>query len=236
LYKQKIDGDKTQIENYFFKMLDYHNEIVKNLNIKHINENKPKSEGRRAFAVFRVQLIRLLEVVKDIDKSLNLNLSKQERIDLAYLIFYYGIDERWENFLESKIRKNYSKDFVSALLKISKEIIDKENVNIGRTNQTSLSAYFRNMYNAIKLVNDTNLMSFKEKKRLIEIFRAQLSNPELYVLFLNIVSRFGKKWLEKKNNLILRYEFIKNLPLDYCGEYSPQEFFEMVYEEEELMN
>lgn len=217
-------------------MLDFHNEIVKNLNIKHIDENKPKSEGRRAFGVFRVQLIRLLEIVKKIDKELMLNLSKREQIDLGYLIFFYGIDERWQNLLELKIKKNYSKNFVTKLLKIRKEIIEKEKINIGRTNQTSLSAYFRNMFNALKLVNDNKLMNFEEKKRLIKIFRAQLSNPELYVLFLMVVSRFGKKWLEVNKNLVLKYEFIKNLPLDYCGEYSPKEFFEMVYEEEELMN
>jgi len=94
-----------------------------------------------------------------------------------------------------------------------------------------LSAYFRNMYNAIKLVDDNKFLNTNEKKDLIKIYRAQLSNPELYVLFFNLMSRFGKKWKEKK--YVINYSFIKNIPKGYCDGYEPNDYFEMTYEDDE---
>ena len=139
--------------------------------------------------------------------------------------------------IKDKINRKHLEDFYEKLLAEKNYRLKNEKINIDRTNHTSLSAYFRNMYNAITIVNDNKLLTDKEKKRLIKIYRAQLSNPELYVLYLNIESRFGKKWIgepDKTDNLILKYEFIKNLPLTYCGKYSPKDRFPMNYEEEEL--
>jgi hypothetical protein len=237
LTEQKKQFEKNQLENHFFKMIDYYVNMVNAIKIKHIdNTKKEKIEGKRAFVIIRLQLIELLKVVEEINLKLNLNLEKKDIIDLAYLASYYGIDKQWADLLKSKLDKNYADSFVEELLKHKDKILQTKKINIGRTNQTTLSAYFRNMYNAIKLVNDNRILDDAEKKRLIKIFRAQLSNPELYVLFLNIMSRFGKKWNEEDNNFILKYEFIKNLPLKYCDKYSPKEFFNMSYEEDELMN
>ncbi len=112
-----------------------------------------------------------------------------------------------------------------------KRVKANKTYNLGRTNQTNLSTYFRNLYNAVKMVDNSKFLTYEEKKNLIKIYRAQLSNPELYVFFFNIISRFGKKW--KANNYVVKYELIKNLPKDYCEDYEPQSYFAMVYEDDE---
>lgn len=232
--KQNLENLKSKTENHFFKMLDYHSENVKNLTVKHIKNNYNEIVvGRRAFVIFRLQLIKLLEIVETINIELELNLIKKEIIDIAYIAFYYGIDKDWKDFLINKL-KQYKKteEIVDLLIKNKDELMNKSGTNIGRTNQTSLSVYFRNMYNSIKFIDKDLFLSKNEKEKFIKILRAQLSNPELYVIYLNVVSRFGKKWI--KNNFIENYEFFKNIPFDYCEVYPPKDFFQMEYEEEEI--
>ena len=95
-----------------------------------------------------------------------------------------------------------------------------------------LSAYFRNMYNAIKMVDESKTLTDSEKYELITIYRAQISNPELYIIFFNILSRFGAKWDQK--NFINKYEFIKNIPFEYCDGYNPKKYFSVIkFEEDE---
>ena len=234
ILKQNIENSKSKIENHFFKMLDYHSENVRTLTVKHIkNDYDEKVLGRRAFVIFRLQLIKLLEIVEKINGDLDLSLEKSEIIDIAYIAFYYGIDDVWKDFLIKKLKRyNKSDEIVTKLIKYKNEIAKNEKTNIGRTNQTNLSVYFRNMYNAIKFIDENKILDQKEKAKYIKIFRAQLSNPELYIIFLNVVSRFGKKW--KDNNYIEKYEYLKNIPFDYCGKYPPKEFYNMEYEEEEI--
>ncbi|MCJ7448986.1 MAG: putative phage abortive infection protein [Bacteroidales bacterium] len=151
------------------------------------------------------------------------------QFDIAYTAFYYGIDVDWTDFTKRKLSKYTRGEEIAQHLVMAKESNPKK---IGRTNQTSLSEYFRNLYNAVKLVDQDQYLDFSEKKQLIRILRAQLSNPELYVFFFNIMSRFGKKW--KGNGYIMKYEFIKNVPLDYLENYDPKDYFNFDYEEDEI--
>lgn len=234
IIKQNVENSKSKIENHFFKMLDYHNENVRAFTVKHIKNDETEIVlGRRAFVIFRLQLIKLIEVVEKINVDLELNLKKSEIIDIAYISFYYGIDNAWKDFLIEKLKKyNKSEEIVTKLIDCVAKIIEDDKINIGRTNQTNLSVYFRNMYNAIKFIDKNELLDRKEKEKYIKIYRAQLSNPELYIVFLNVVSRFGKKW--KDNDYIENYEYLKNIPFDYCGNYPPKEFYKMKYEEDEI--
>ena len=217
----------------FFKMLDCHYSNINMLEIKTISrkkEHEGKIKNRRAFVVFKIQLSKILEIIKEINKKNNLCLSELEIADISYVIFYYGLDAEWKEFSKDKLEKyRCSNLIIKEFLKKQHEL--RKQYTIGRTNQTSLSAYFRNLYNTIKLIDNSNL-SHKEKKQYITILRAQLSNPELYILYFNILSRFGRKW--RDSGYITRYEFIKNLPRKYCSGYDPARDFPMTYEEDEL--
>lgn len=232
---QNTDRRKDEIKNNFFRMLDYHNENVRQLKVSHIDKDKvEKSEGRRAFVIFMLQLKILIKLVQEIihENKNKYNLSNNDILNISYMFFYYGLDKNWKDFLEEKL-SDYSKEIIKEIIEKTLEKINcNPKLRLGRTNQTSLSSYFRNMYNAIKLVDDNKILSDAEKKDLIKIFRAQLSNPELHILFNNLVSQFGKKWKEKK--YIANYEFVKNLPKGYCDLCDPKKIFPMTYEYEEI--
>ena len=230
---QANETARNAVIDRFFKMLDYHNNNVNILSVAHVDLEKEdvRSENRRAFVVLKIQLHKLICIVREVNNDLDLKLYDDEIIDIAYVSFYYGIDKEWGHFLKDKLSKYNSGNLMVDKLLQKKEELD-EKFKIGRTNQTSLSAYFRNMYNAIKLIDSSNLLTENEKKQYVTILRAQLSNPELYILFFNLLSRFGKKW--KKKEYIKKYEFIKNLPLRYCSGFEPSQYFDIKFEEDEL--
>lgn len=82
------------------------------------------------------------------------------------------------------------------------------------------------------MVDSENEFTDTEKEELIKTYRAQLSNPELYILFFNVISPFGKKWREK--NFINKYKLLKNIPYKYLDGYDPQKYFKITYESEEI--
>jgi hypothetical protein len=218
---QFIERQKRWATDNFYRMLEFHNDMVNQLSVAHINTTKPeRSNGRRAFVVFKLQIHHLLGLIKDLNTGEKWDLNQDQILRIVYMIFYYGIDGQWIEFLQDKIKENI--DFNIILNQVSKKEED-ENLKLGRTNQTSLSAYFRNMYNLIKLVDNDKYLSKQEKKSLITIYRAQLSNPELYVLFFNLRSDFGKKWNDK--GYVETYELLKNIPKYYCDGYNPEDYY-----------
>ena len=233
IFHQKIESQKNNLENIFFKMLDYHNQHLNYICIPHLNPDKGMVEGKRAFIQFKIQFKNILETVNDKFSKHNLKFSKQELADISYIIFYYGLEGSWTNFIHNKLGR-YNTLTLEIIKEIQSELKTKSNGTnkFLRANQTYLSSYFRNMYNAIKMIDESDISTLEEKKNLIKILRAQLSNPELYVLFFNIISRFGKKWIE--NNFIEKYELIKNIPYDYCEGYDPKIYFSSIdFEEDE---
>ncbi len=68
------------------------------------------------------------------------------------MVFFYGIDRDWDSFTNLHL-KEYGKQVLDEIEKIRVDILRKEGKNIGRTNQTVLSSYYRNMYNAIKYMD-----------------------------------------------------------------------------------
>ena len=228
---QNRESQKSALETNFFRMIDYHNQNINQLKVSNLDSNKNDIyEGRRAFVQFKIQIHRLFEIVTQIVEEKEYKLTDKEIADIVYIVFYYGINGSWVSFIESKLEryKPFHKELAN---EIQNRINSNPDLKIGRTNQTNLSTYFRNMYNAIKLVDDSKNLKKEEKRELIKIYRAQLSNPELYVLFFNVLSRFGKKW--KENKYITEYEFIKNIPHNYCDGYIPNKYFPMKYEDDE---
>lgn len=229
---QYIETSKNKTKDHFFKMLDYHTENVRSTKVGNIEVAKADivEEGRRAFVIYKIQLKRLLQAINSISDTLDLDLSSREKIDVAYICFFYGQSETWIDFIKGKLSVHRNGSLIAT--EMLKKVQENESLRLGRANQTELSSYFRNMYNAIKLVDNDKYLSHEEKIDLIKIYRAQLSNPELYILFFNLVSRFGTKW--HKSHYITKYELLTNLPHDYCDGYNPKDYFDMLYEEDEI--
>jgi hypothetical protein len=226
---QYIQNLKNQVENIFFKYIDLHYENINQIKIeKFSGTNEIATEtGRLAFVSMKLQLYGLLQLVKQINKDW----PDDFIIDFAYMIFFYGFNEKWLTFFKNKFKKIDNID--DYLSKLSNEI--HNNVKLGRTNQTFISSYMRNLYNAIKFIDISRVLSFDEKKNYIRILRSQLSNPELYIIYFNIRSRFGTNW--KKNDFIKKYQLFTNIPEDYCQEYDHKKYFSkangFLYEDDE---
>lgn len=236
LLNQSMTNSKVAIESKFFKMLDYHFAHINSLTVKHVRAKRTSYEsvvGKRSFIVFKLHLERLLHIVRDIGIELELNLSDDQIIDIACIAFYYGIDEELHSFLDDKLRSYPDHHaIVTRLIEYRNTRLEEEGENVGRANQTSLSSYFRNMYHLIKYIDTQKLLSQTEKIRYLNILRAQLSNAELWLLYFNVVSRFGRKWLE--NDYVVRYRLIKNMPHGFCNPFDHTRKFPMVYEEDEI--
>lgn len=229
---QYLDNSKNRAKDHFFKMLDYHTENVRSIKVASLETAKDDviEEGRRAFVVYKIQFKRLLQAISSVSDDLSLNLTAKQKIDIAYICFFYGQSETWVDFIQGKL--SCYMDGIAIAAKMLEKVKENQELKLGRTNQTELSSYFRNMYNAIKLVDGDPYLSQKEKTDLVKIYRAQLSNPELYILFFNLVSRFGKKWVD--SGYIIKYQLLRNLPHDYCDGYNPKDYFNIPYEEDEI--
>lgn len=177
---QFIERQKRWATDNFYKMVEFHNNIVNQLTISHINLTKPKpSNGRRAFVVFKIQINRLLKEINRLNEQQNWGIDSMQELHIAYIIFYYGIPKSSPSFLLDKIKVEviHKGRILDNIIHTINKIRKEENLRLGRTNQTSLSSYFRNMYNLIKLVDENKFLSQQEKKELITIYRAQLSDP-----------------------------------------------------------
>jgi hypothetical protein len=236
LLNQSITNARVAIESNFYKMLDYHFQHIQSLAVKHVRASQSDYEsvtGKRAFIVFKLHLERLLRIVSDVSKSLEVNLTDDQVIDIACIAFYYGLDDQWRDFLEDKLRRYPNhQQIVELLIQSRNAKLERDGENVGRANQTSLSSYFRNMYHLIKYVDTQKLLTSREKITYMNILRAQLSNAELWLLYFNVVSRFGRKWLE--NDYVVKYRLIKNMPHGFCKPFDHTTKFPMQYEEDEL--
>lgn len=94
--------------------------------------------------------------------------------------------------------------------------------------QYRLGHYFRHLFLMVNYINDSNL-TFIKKLENIRLLRAQLSTYEQRIFFLNSISSLGRIWelenlessdqaIEINNQLITKYNFIKNIPSDRIAE------------------
>ncbi|TVQ25793.1 MAG: hypothetical protein EA383_07405 [Spirochaetaceae bacterium] len=236
LINQSTINGRVAFESSFYKMLDYHFQHISSLMVKHVKNTESQYEpvtGKRAFIVFKLHLERLLEIVRQASDDLELALSDDEIIDIACIAFYYGILDENQDFLLGKLRRYESHEALVQYLTASKRShLENDNEYVGRANQTNLSSYFRNMYHLIKYVDSQRILSAREKIRYVNILRAQLSDSELWLLYFNVASRFGKKWQE--NGYLMKYRLIRNLPSGFCYPFDPSEKFPMEYVDYEL--
>ena len=236
LYKQSRDNRKHTVVEQYYQMLDVQQKVLDEINVAQVRKVKQGepiavAEGRKAFVEFKIQMKYLVKAIKEMSERNGFKFSDIDIADIAYAVFFYGSSKSWKPFMMEYL-KDYPDterlvDAIIARLDSEKRFI------LYRPNQNYLSVYFRNMYNAIKLIDNCGLISSEEKKDYVKILRAQLSNAELYILFFNIISRFGKKWVD--NDYVTKYQLIQNLPSKYCDGYNPKDYFpEIKFEGDEL--
>lgn len=84
--------------------------------------------------------------------------------------------------------------------------------------QYKLSHYYRHLYQTVKYINSSDILTYDAKYNYISFLRAQLSTPEQMLFAINAISSLGREWefkgvLNKNTNesLVTKYNLIKNI-------------------------
>lgn len=97
-------------------------------------------------------------------------------------------------------------------------------------NQYQLGHYFRHLFQTVKYVDEQPnwLFSQTEKYDYVKTLRAQMSNYEQALLFINSLTIMGRNWEYTNKDskcLITTYSLIKNLPQKFIPRMNPKNYY-----------
>lgn len=138
----------------------------------------------------------------------------------------------WEKINDSK-SQIYINSILEKLIKLKKDnsftcdnYFAKDYDKFYGGHQFRLGHYYRHFFQTVSFIhNERELLYHVEKKQYLRILRGQLSTYEQYCLVLNSLSCLGRIWeledlkessraIDQKDQLITRYEFIRNISYD----------------------
>ena len=231
---QKATNEITTFDSRFFELLGFHRENVSEIGIG------SDMTGRRVFVSLIREFRDVLQIVNDKCVSLALNYKSEERIDLAYLAFYYGVGPNSTRMLKAAVA-HHEKKLTEAVItqmecnweehrKLSQKINDsavpekeREQLKLERNrisrisyrpfdgHQSRLGHYYRHLFNLIKYVDKHAPTGANIEYA--DMVRAQLTNHEQALLCLNSLSNVGRTWRSLK--YLETYSLIKNIPKDF---------------------
>lgn len=174
----------------------------------------------------------------------NLEISNQDIINAAYMIFYNGVGPS-SNALNKEVLKDFP--YYSWAIEIFTEINQSrtngqlsfpnkiaEDLSVrnlrkiyyplqklgyipfeGHVNR--LGQYFRNLFHILDYTSkvDEKYLTDEDKYELIKSLRSQLSNFEQILIHFNSLSRYGDP--VRSNGYISTYKLVKNIPLPLIG-------------------
>lgn len=239
------DRKKQDVINRFFEMLKIHKENVNELTAKEFayeyNEHREKNgkwvcktrkkiqsfnKGRISFACHLNTFNILFSCYEGFLKKKKQDKSIIQKITFVYNFFYIQNSDN-----ESKEFKNYVKPYTKEY--VEDEINQKEDEyyvcpnfqeSLFSEHKTELNHYYRHLYMMVKYIDqiEDNILSYEEKRDLLRILRAQLTNKEQIMLFYNWLSNNGSQWEQKKddsennikNSFFIKYRMIHNVSLE----------------------
>jgi hypothetical protein len=202
---------RDNFERRFFQLLAYHRENVAQLGIRN-------SAGMRSFVLLIREFRATLEVLRQACGDMNIKLSNEDLISVAYVGLYYGTGPNSTRMLEGALANSQQQlvqQFVAKLSDATVKSVVKTRLKLEYTpfegHQSRLGHYFRHLYQMVTYVDRQGRNI--EKNEYIGILRGQLSNHEQALLSLNALSTLGNPWI--KDGLIERYSLIKNIPRNF---------------------
>ena len=235
LINQKNSFLKQQFESRYFELIKIYREIVSEMQHKIPNKVDKYESGKRIFIEIRRQFGEIFLIVKSYDNENAFD--EIEKIDISYLILFFGMGGEYKEILKEFLNKYFEKseEIMTKIFNACDSRKDKNNnfKEFGG-HQSRLGHYFPHLYQTIKYVDDSESLSKKEKYDFIKILRAQLSVYELFILFINSLTDFGKDWRVKDNNdqnLITKYKLIKLLPPRFTFNIKPQVYYNVEFME-----
>jgi hypothetical protein len=209
--KQNILSSTSAFENNLFEFIKLHQTIVSELKLSSIQYagTNPR-EGQDGIKLMNTIIEKIY-----IELTNNLNLNKKDATITAYLYFYYG-DQLFSN---SKLSNKFQ---IFSLNEIGNILTNKFKFKYGYG--SSLSRYFRNLYQIYKYIDNADYLDKTKNNRYFysKIIRSILSTDEQNLLYYNILSPMGSSWIIDR--LVFIYKPIKNISLENNNLYSPVEW------------
>lgn len=200
---------KQQFENTFFELLKIHRENVSLMEIKD-NSNRPykgKDLFEYASKVFTSTYNRLKKSTSSIESGY-ISLT----IDISYQTLFYGKSSHiLLEYLQYRLKSS------SLYLSVRKNLDSIPHINF----QNNLGSYFRHLYQTVKFVHEHPYFETSEESRYdyVKKIRAQLSDYELAILYLNSMSSLGRAWTDTGGvDLITEYALMKTLPAGFFAD------------------
>ncbi|MBA7551661.1 hypothetical protein ES705_44209 [subsurface metagenome] len=96
--------------------------------------------------------------------------------------------------------------------------------------QYQLGHFFRHIFQAVRYIDEQPrwLLSKEMKKDYIKTLRAQMSNYEQALFFINSLSKIGRRWEydnDENKKLISDYNMVKNLPKHFVPDMIPDKYY-----------
>lgn len=269
LRKQSEIYDQTSFENRFFELVKFHRENVNewSYTTSRINE-KTTEKGQKVFIeIFR----EFLKAQENLDQFLkknkkftfskilnengkdyysnnysikerNIEIETLIKIDIAYLIVFFGVYSEGKSAIKKVLSKKYNEDFVNILLTYFESIKSKWNssyVYFGG-HQHRLGHYFRHLYQSINYVNSYSLFygKYNVKYDYTKLYRAQFSTYEQAIILFNSLSEIGKEWefstTDINKMLITKFNLVKNIPAEFIVDMDVRKFYPNIVVEGEI--
>lgn len=194
--KQNTILSLQRFETSFFQLLSFHNDIVSALWVCYKFPIK-KQISRPIAGGNNGETEKIEQITEGTETS-----DKREYFSTVYLMLQH-------NLLEiNKTSKSLSVEMKNSTTYLESVVIENYKV-IYNKEQASLGHYFRHLYQIVKYIHNSELISEKEKKQYAAILRSQLSAYELVLLFYNcFVDDLG---YPKFKYLVDKYDLIQNM-------------------------
>lgn len=197
------ENAKNQIEIRYFQLLELITDKRKDL--RSIDDN--------IFAIYEKNIVLFFQKIETYNSSKVEKWLLEDMLKLAYLFFFYGVDE----FDEIKLKNIKTIDRKDVALLKGHMIGD--GVEYYNPAYKDIGIYFRQLYQAVTFIDNRVELDYAEKYNLIKTLRVQLNIEEQYLLFVNSLVSVGLDWEKNKTDdnkkLITKYNLIKNLPRNY---------------------
>lgn len=199
--KQSVFQKKDQIESRFFELLKLHEKNVEEL----------KKIDDKIFTVYIKNIRSFVSIIKDYNDIESKNWNGSTMVKLGYLYFFYGASE-------------YTSERLTGLPINSSEVTELNNYikKLGIDYKGSFEEfgkYFRQLFQIVTYIDNKDILTYTDKEQYVKSLRVRLNIEEQYLLFLNSLVANGLDWekakSEEKDQLITKYNLLKNIPNEY---------------------
>ena len=115
---QHIENQKTRVTENFFRMIDWHHSNINSMNVPNLKDKLAKFDldeitseeatgrpfqGKMTFTAFKRQIQETIKIIKETQSAQNMN--DIQIANVAFLVFYHGLDIRWKDYTKSKLKE-----------------------------------------------------------------------------------------------------------------------------------